>query len=386
MTIPSPFTRLRRLLDGVSPPADVDPIALHLGEVQPGNPPFDTAPLADPKGWSRYPMPGGTPELRAAYSQWLERRFGVRVGLRDGLIAIEPTPGTKQAVATIIALAVRRADTATPAVMLPSPFYPTYLAAVEAAGAHPVWYGQHPPGVLRPGGGRVAAIVVCNPGLRGDLPSADELVAVSDVARASGALLVIDECYVDLWQELVPVGFLSLADKGIITAGAFAVLHSLSKRSAAPGLRSGFLAGDAGTVAAYAHVNRSCGVSTPGPICAVAAALWSDEAHVAELRSRIAKNWALADEILGGIPSYRRAEAGFFLWLPVPDDEKTALELWQHHGIRVMPGRYLAAPDRADVSPGLGFVRIALGHNEDTMREGLGRLRAALTIREASSA
>ena len=88
MTIPSPFTRLRRLLDGVSPPAGVDPIALHLGEVQPGNPPFDTAPLADPKGWSRYPVPGGTPALRAAYGQWLERRFGVRVSLRDGLIAM----------------------------------------------------------------------------------------------------------------------------------------------------------------------------------------------------------------------------------------------------------------------------------------------------------
>ena len=232
----------------------------------------------------------------------------------------------------------------------------------------------------------MAAIVVCNPGLRGDVLSADELVAVSDVARTSGALLVIDECYIDLWQGVVPAGFLSLADKGVITAGAFAVLHSLSKRSAAPGLRSGFLAGDAGTVAAYAHVNQSCGVSTPGPVCAVAAALWSDDAHVAELRSRITRNWVLADQFLGGLPSYRRAEAGFFLWLPVWDDEQAALELWRHHGVSVMPGRYLAAPDKAGVNPGLGFVRVALVHDEDAMRKGLSRLRAALAIREASPA
>ena len=142
MTITSPFGRLRRLLDGVSHPAGVDPVALHLGEVQPGSPPFDPAPLADAKGWSRYPAPGGTPALRAAYVQWLERRFGVRASLRDGLIATEPTPGTKQAVATVIALAVRRADTTIPVVVLPNPFYPTYLAAVEAVGARPVWYGR----------------------------------------------------------------------------------------------------------------------------------------------------------------------------------------------------------------------------------------------------
>lgn len=383
MTIPGPFARLRRLLDGVSPPAGVDPLALDLGEVQLGSPPLDPAPFADVRSWSRYPTPGGTPALRAAYEQWLDRRFGVRVALRAGRIATEPTPGTKQAVATAIALAVRRAEAATPIVALPNPFYHAYLAAVQAAGARPVWYDHDLAGALKSAGGRAAAIVVCHPGLRGDVLSVGELAGVSAVARTSGALLVVDECYIDLWQDRAPTGFLSLAENGTGT-GRFLVLHSLSKRSAAPGLRSGCLAGDRETVAAYAHANRSFGVSTPNPICAVAAALWSDDAHVAELRSRIAANWALADEFLRDLPGYRRAQAGFFLWLPVRDDEQAALALWRCHGLRVMPGRYLAVCDGAGVNPGAGFVRIALVAGEVAMREAFSRLRTALADRQVS--
>lgn len=384
----SAFARLSDLLCGAGVPPGMDPIPLHLGESRLGEPAIDVGPLTDIDGWTRYPRLGGTENLRAAYSEWLGRRFGVRKGLADSRIAVEPTPGTKQAVSVVIGLAAaRKAGVGDPAIVLPNPFYPTYHAGTEAVGARPVFYN---PGcgdaaaelaqVVHSLRDHVAAIIVCNPGSpRGEVLSAETLRAVGGIAAEAGALLVVDECYIDLSFGCVPTGYLSLVDEQVMAPGPFLVLHSLSKRSGAPGLRSGFVAGDPSTVAAYASYNRACGVSTPHPVCAVASALWVDEDHVSRVRSALSRNWDLADAILGGIPRYRRAQAGFFLWLPVADDEATALRLWLDQALSVMPGRYLAAEDASGVNPGIGHVRIALVHEDTIMREALTRLRAAMT-------
>jgi N-succinyldiaminopimelate aminotransferase len=379
----SAFDRMRRLLHGVSPPVELDPIQLHLGESRLAPRDLDLTPLADLDGWTRYPPLGGTPELRAAYIGWLERRFGVRQGLADGRIAVEPTPGTKQAVATAIALAVARArGDGDPVVIMPNPCYPTYGAATEAAGARPVFYtigdardAAPVAAAVETAGGRAAAIIVCNPGNpQGEILSAGTLVDVAKQTAAAQALLIVDECYTDLSFGRTPPGHLSLVAEHLVDPGSFLVLHTLSKRSGTPGLRSGFAAGDPGTVAAYANYNRACGVSTPQPVSAVAAALWADDGHVAEVQAALARNWRLADTLLAGMPHYRRADAGFFLWLPVADDEETAVRLWRDHALSVMPGRYVASDGPDGLNPGAGHVRIALVHEEPRMRAALTRL------------
>ncbi|GAA3753282.1 aminotransferase class I/II-fold pyridoxal phosphate-dependent enzyme [Salinactinospora qingdaonensis] len=382
----SAFTRLRGLLDGVAAPEGRAAIELHLGESRMAPPAVDVTPLADVDGWTRYPPLGGTAELRAAYSGWLQRRFTGRHSPHDLPIATEPTPGAKQALAVAIALAARERDAGAPAVIMPNPFYPTYRTAAAAAGARPVYYTLDTPDGVAPiaaaveaAGGRAAAIILCTPGNpRGDILPAAAMGKVAEIAAAAGALLIVDEVYTDLALRRTPPGYLSLVAEEQGAPGRFLVVHSLSKRSAMPGLRSGFVAGDPATVAAYAAYNRSCGVSTPLPVTTVAARLWDDDDHIEGLRAALARNWQLADATLGGVYGYRRAEAGFFLWLPVADDEETAVGLWRDQGVRVMPGRYLAAETDDGTNPGAGHVRVALVHEATTMREGLTRLRHAL--------
>ncbi|MGW4966030.1 aminotransferase class I/II-fold pyridoxal phosphate-dependent enzyme [Nonomuraea sp. NPDC004186] len=379
---PSAFDRLRALLAGIPAPAGVTPIPLHLGEARLVTPPVDGRLLADVAGWTRYPPLGGTPELRAAYTGWLERRFGTRVGaaVREGSLAIEPSPGTKQAVAAAIALAVSgRVRSPAPAVVLPNPFYPTYHAAVSAAGGRAIFYG-HASEVAAAVAARrdVAAVVVCSPGNpRGETHTPGTVRAISAATRAAGALLVVDECYIDLVHGAsAGGGFLTSGTAS--EAGRFLVLHSLSKRSGMPGLRSGFVIGDPGSVAAYANHNRTCGVSLAAPVCAVAAGLWADDAHVARLRSAVSANWDIADELFGDLAGYRRAEAGFFLWFPVPDDEEAARLLWREEAVTAMPGRYLGAATDRGANPGAGHLRIALVHAPDRTREALTRVRRVL--------
>jgi N-succinyldiaminopimelate aminotransferase len=382
----SAFDRLRGLLDGIAPPAGLPPIELQLGESRLQSGVIDPAVLADAAGWARYPRLGGTPELRAAYGQWLGRRFGVQAVLSAGKIAIEPTPGSKQALAAVIALAVMSARAhGDPAVILPNPFYPTYWAATEAVGARPVFYPTSDDmdatpitAAVEAAGGRAAAIIVCNPGNpRGEIMSADALTELAKIAVGAGALLIVDECYSDLTCGLAAPGYLAVAGEAG-QVGPFVVLHSLSKRSGAPGLRSGFMAGDPATVSAYARYNRDCGVSLALPVNAAAAALWADDAHVARAQALLARNWDLTDSVLGDVPGYRRAAAGFFLWLPVGDDEAAARVLWRRHALRVMPGRYLGTETADGPNPGAGYLRIALVHEENLMLAALTRLRAAV--------
>ncbi|MGW2280791.1 aminotransferase class I/II-fold pyridoxal phosphate-dependent enzyme [Streptomyces sp. NPDC001770] len=386
-TLASAFARLRALNDGVPAPNGLAPVQLHLGESRLGTGGVDGTLLADPDGWTRYPPLGGTPALRTAYTGWLRRRFGAGPLLDARALAVEPTPGTKQALATALALAVERVRGAAggAVVVMPNPFYPTYHAATVAVGARPVFYDPRGgPAALEEAvataGGAVASVIVCDPGNpRGELLPTEFLGAATRAAVTSGALLLVDECYTDLWLARPPAGYLALVRRGAVRPERFLVLHTLSKRSGAPGLRSGFAAGDARTVADYARHNQACGVPTPLPVCAAAARLWDDDAHVESARAELAANWALADRVLAGVPGYRRAEAGFFLWLPVGDDEAAARTLWRDQALTVMPGRYLAAGGPDGTNPGAGHLRVALVHDEPLMREALHRLRAGLT-------
>ncbi|OKJ70002.1 aminotransferase class I/II-fold pyridoxal phosphate-dependent enzyme [Streptomyces sp. CB02460] len=386
----SAFARLRALHHGIDAPAGLAPVHLHLGESRLGAGAVDATLLADADGWARYPVLGGTPELRAAYTGWLRRRFAAGRLLDRRTVAVEPTPGTKQAVAVAVARAVERVRGAGgggggAAVVMPNPFYPTYHAATEAVGARPVFYDPRGGGAalraaVAAAGAPVAAVVVCDPGNpRGELLDPGFLRTATRAAVARDALLLVDECYTDLWLTHPAAGYLTLVERGVLEPDRFLVLHTLSKRSGAPGLRSGFVTGDPATVADYARHNQACGVSTPLPVCAAAALLWDDDAHVERARAALAANWALADRLLADVPGYRRADAGFFLWLPVDDDEAAARHLWRDQALSVMPGRYLAAEGPDGTNPGAGHLRVALVHDGPLMRRALLRLRAGLT-------
>ncbi len=209
------FARLQSLLDDLPPATGQPVIALHLGETRLGDPTPLLAPLCELEQWTRYPPLPGTPQLREAYSGWLRRRFGAGTCLDEERIAIEPTPGTKQAVATCIALAVTRArarGVKAPVVVLPNPFYPTYVAATDAAGAQALFYDVNDADLLASlacqldqAGDSIAALVLCNPGNPlGNILPASTLISLSHMAFHAQATLLVDECYTDLVPHSPP--------------------------------------------------------------------------------------------------------------------------------------------------------------------------------------
>ena len=395
---PGAFARLRRLLAGEPGPDGVSPVFLHLGEQRLHVPEMLLQWQPEASGWTRYPELGGARALRDAYAGWLARDFGLADALATDAVACEPTPGSKQAVAALITLAVQeclRRDSGEPVVAVPVHGYPTYAIAAREAGASVLPYGQGGPGeagheALDPGKqARLAAIVVCNPGNPdGNVLSAQALAGIAERAVRDGAMLIVDECYIDLWLRQPIDTALGLLKQARLPELRLGVLHTLSKRSAAPGLRSGFLAGDAQTVEAYARFNRSCGVTPARPVCDISAALWRDDMHLDCLRRRLCEAWERADAALGDLPGYLRPAAGFFLWLPVPDGEAAALRLWRESGIMTMPGRYLsvaeaeqgvdAAQDRSRPARGRDRLRISIAQPPELLGNALGKIRAVI--------
>lgn len=384
---PGAFARLAGLLAGIAPPAHMEPLLLHMGEVDGCLPDPVRKVLAEPGAWEKYPPLGGTSELRAAYGQWLSRRFAAQLDLER---EIEPAAGSKHALSLMISLAAHQAQTAHDGasyLAVPSPYYPTYQAAANASGLQVKYYEADPvralgalAELLTACDGRCAAVVLCHPCTpSGRAYSIKELAEIQELARSHEALLIVDECYVDSYVERDeverPAGTLAHAQAGDRALEGKVILHTLSKRSAAPGLRSGFVAGDAVWVRRFSDANRACGVSLSWAACNASALLWSDDAHASALRRKLRENWDVADQLLGGLPGYQRPPNGFYLCIPTHDDEAFVRRAWAEAGIKLMPGRYLSAPASAlsDASPP-AFVRAALTRDLSDIRSALYRL------------
>jgi N-succinyldiaminopimelate aminotransferase len=376
------FPRLRALLDGLAPGGPV--LAMSIGEPTHPMPPMLADVLAGAlAGFGRYPANDGTPALLAAISDWIARRYGVTVG-HERLMALNGTrEGLFNAVLALIpeAKAGRR-----PAVLIPNPFYQVYAVGALAAGAEPVYvpateatgflpdYAALPAEVLE----RTVAAFLCSPANpQGTVASASYLADLLALAERHDFRVFSDECYSELWRHAPPPGILQVAARAGADPERALAFHSLSKRSNLPGLRSGFVAGGPRAIAAIRRLRAYAGAPLPEPLQAVAAAVWADEAHVIANRALYAPKYAAADAILGDLPGYRAPEAGFFLWLPVPDGEAAALRLWREAGLRVLPGAYLARTVGGE-NPGAGRIRVALVAPLDDTRAGLERLRACL--------
>jgi succinyldiaminopimelate transaminase len=385
-----PFDRLRALLAGIDPPADRAPIGMQIGEPQHAPPPFVSQILDDNRqGWGRYPPPNGSADLAEAIKGWLDRRFDLPAGLIDGTAHIQPVAGTREALflAALAALPSQTSSGERPAVLMPNPHYAVYYGAAVLAGAEPVLLPATPENGFQPDISGVDPTILRRTGFafinspsnpQGAVATSEKIEAAIRTARAYGFLVAFDECYSEIYVGDPPPGALTvcarLADEsGGASVDHVLVFHSLSKRSSAPGLRSGFVAGDGDFIRAFRVLRQYGGPTLPGPIQAVSAALWRDEAHVEENRARYRDKFDGALEILDGRFGAQRPGGGFFLWLDVGDGEAAAKSLWEKAGVRVLPGRYFAQDDGAS-NPGDPFVRVAIVHDTDTVRDGIGRI------------
>ena len=309
-----PFTRLAGLLGKVSPFAGRPPLNLAVGEPQSPPPPMVAEILArHAADWGRYPPIAGTPEFRAAAAGWLGRRYKLPAGSIDVDRAILPVQGTREAlfqIATVAAAHVGRDDAA---VLFPNTSYATYAAAGHLAGAVTVpLSGRRADGFLPALDrldpallGRTALLYLCSPSNpEGAVADLDYLKQAIALARKHDFVLAVDECYAEIWDKTPPPGTLEAAmaiDDGAEDPFAnIIVFHSLSKRSSAAGLRSGFVAGDRGIVALMQRLRTYASSAPPLPILAASAALWSDETHAAEIRDRYRAKLDLAEAALDG--------------------------------------------------------------------------------------
>jgi aspartate/methionine/tyrosine aminotransferase len=387
-----PFTRLAGLLGKLAPRAGSAVLNLAVGEPQAPPPGIVAEILArHAADWGRYPPIAGTPEFRNAAAAWLTRRYGLPAGLVDPDKAILPVQGTREALFQIAAVAVGDDDASRSAVLVPNPSYATYKAAGRLAGAETVALSSRRENAFMPDLDEVQPSLLdrtrlfylhspSNPeGAVADLAYLKRAIAL---ARRYDFILAVDECYAEIWDRAPPPGTLEAAlglGEGDDPFANVVVFHSLSKRSNAAGLRSGFVAGDRRVIALMQRLRTYASSAPPLPILAASAALWADEAHAAEIRDGYRSRLDLAERALAGTADFYRPQGGFFLWLDVGDGEAAARRLWQEAAIRVLPGAYLGETDRRGVNPGDGFVRIALVHEPATLGPALHNVAELLS-------
>ncbi|MBM3542998.1 MAG: aminotransferase class I/II-fold pyridoxal phosphate-dependent enzyme [Alphaproteobacteria bacterium] len=387
--VASPFSRLAQRLDGIKPGAS--PIDLSLGEPKAMIPPF-VGPILQQylTAFGRYPPIKGIPDLRQAIAGWIGRRYPTLQGKIEPESQVLPLNGSREGLFSSIFPAMARKSVERPAVLIPNPFYQAYAAAAVASGAEQHFLpstadnGFLPdleaidPALLE----RTIALYLCSPSNpQGAVAGSDYLTRAIGIARRFDFMLFADECYSEIYSDTPPVGALETAYR---EAGSFknvVVFNSLSKRSGLPGLRSGFVAGDADFIAALTRFRNVACPQVPLPVQYVSAAAWADEDHVEEGRTLYRQNFDLADRLLDGRYVYGRPAGGFFLWLNMAafgGGEAAATTLWKGCGVKVLPGTYLthAQPDLE--SPGRDYVRVALVHEADITREALTRIVSTL--------
>jgi aspartate/methionine/tyrosine aminotransferase len=373
------FPRLRKLLDAHPPGGE--PIAMTIGEPRHAMPDFVGQVLAaNLSGFGVYPPNDGTPELLAAISAWIARRYGVTVP-EDRLMALN---GTREGLFNaVIALCPETKGGKRPVVLIPNPFYQVYAVAALTVGAEPVYvpataatgflpdYGSLPREVLD----RVALAFICSPANpQGAVASADYLADLLVLAEKHDFRVLADECYSEIWRDAPPPGLLQVAAAQGADPEQVLVFHSLSKRSNLPGLRSGFVAAGPECMARIRKLRSFAGAPLPLPLQRVAEAAWADEGHVTVSRALYCQKFDEADSIFDGVQGYQAPGGGFFLWLPVDDGETAALKLWQQTGVRVLPGAYLSR-DVEGENPGKGYIRVALVATPEETTRGLTLLR-----------
>ncbi|MFN9527784.1 MAG: succinyldiaminopimelate transaminase [Pseudomonadaceae bacterium] len=368
---PYPFEKLRELLGSVQPAADKRPIALSIGEPKHRSPDFvGQALTANLDKLAVYPTTLGLPELRQSIASWCERRFGVPTGWLDAARHVLPVNGTREALFAFTQAVVDR--NANGLVVSPNPFYQIYEGAAFLAGAEPHYlpcleaHGFNPDFDAVPAEiwKRCQILFLCSPGNpTGALIPVETLKKLIALADEHDFVIAADECYSELYfdEDAPPPGLLSAcAELGRSDFKRCVVFHSLSKRSNLPGLRSGFVAGDADILKHFLLYRTYHGSAMPVQTQLASVAAWNDEAHVRANRDMYREKFAAVLDILAPVMDVQRPDGGFYLWARTPgDDTLFTRDLFATEHVTVVPGSYLSREVNG-VNPGAGRVRMAL--------------------------
>lgn len=385
--LPYPFERLAQLKTGISPPAALAPINLSIGEPK-HQPPHCVAEqlISHLHGLANYPLTRGSDELRGSIARWLQRRFELPESSIDAARHILPVNGTREALFAFAQAVIDRSRA--PLVVMPNPFYQIYEGAALLAGAEPWFQNTVAATDYRPDFNAVPGevwrrcqlIYVCTPGNPSgavlDNASLQGLIALAD---EYDFVIASDECYSELYpdEDKAPTGLLAAAAAlGRTDYRRCMVFHSLSKRSNLPGLRSGFVAGDAGLIADFLRYRTYHGGSMPPATQAASIAAWNDEAHVRDNRELYRQKFRAMLEILGGALDVQAPDASFYLWPRTPiDDTEFARGLFAQQNVTVLPGSFLSREAHGD-NPGRNHVRMALVAPLEECVDAARRIRA----------
>lgn len=377
---PYPFTKLAALKNDVTP-ADKAHIALSIGEPKHAPPAFAAETLtANLDKLAAYPATKGVDSLRNAIADWLCRRF--RLGNVCAETQVLPVNGTREALFAFAQAAVSPGSK----VVMPNPFYQIYEGAALLAGAEPHFVSCRADKAFKPDFDAVPTRVwqecellyLCTPGNpTGALLDSADLKKLIALADRYDFTIASDECYSELYfdEDRPPVGLLQVCEElGRTDYRRCVVFHSLSKRSNLPGLRSGFVAGDAEILQQFLLYRTYHGCAMPLPTQYASIAAWQDEQHVRHNRALYREKFATVLEILDGCLDVAQPEAGFYLWPRVGDGEAFARELYRQQNISVLPGSYLARQVNGE-NPGAEYVRMALVATGEECAEAARRIR-----------
>lgn len=384
---PYPFEKLAALKAGVTPPKDKSAITLSIGEPQHSAPGIVTEELiAHLHGLSNYPHTRGSLSLRESIARWLTQRFTLPGRSIDPDRHILPVNGTREA---LFSFAQAVIDHSThPLVVLPNPFYQIYEGAALLAGAEPWYHNTMPDTGFIPDFNsvpvsvweRAQLVYICSPGNpSGAVIATPALQQLLGLADRYGFIIASDECYSEIYPDEAhpPTGLLAAAAAmGRDDFKSCVVFHSLSKRSNVPGLRSGFVAGDAAILDQFLRYRTYHGCAMPPPIQAASAKAWGDEHHVRENRALYREKFAAVLSILQTVMDVQAPAAAFYLWPHTHfDDQQFARRLYAEQNVTVLPGSYLSRTDAQGVNPGKNRVRIALVPSLEECVDAAERIR-----------
>lgn len=390
---PYPFQKLRKLFDSVTCNTALNPIDLHIGEPKHATPKFIREAMIDHiKGLAKYPTTQGSPALRRSIADWLKRRFHLSAVNPD--TEVIPVNGSREALFSFAQAVVDTHTTHSPVVVCPNPFYQIYEGAALLAGATPQFINTTPENDFKLDysqlsddiWSRVQLVYVCSPNNpTGSVMTLDEWQQLFELSDRHEFVIASDECYSEIYldENKPPLGALDAAQQlGRKGFSRLAVFNSLSKRSNVPGLRSGFVAGDAQVLKKYLlyRTYHGCAMNPVSQAASIAA--WNDESHVMENRRLYLKKFSKVTTMLSeAMPlsmQVQMPEASFYLWAKTPiDDTQFTLLLHRDYNVTVLPGSYLGREVRG-INPGNNYVRIALVATLEECVAAVDRIKSLL--------
>ena len=390
---PYPFERLRALTQDVRPNPDFRPISLGIGEPKHPTPEFLKLALTTSlDGLAAYPATAGLPAMRQSCAAWVQRRYGVTL---DAATQILPVNGSREALFSLAQTVIdptRHKDQGGPVIVCPNPFYQIYEGAAYLSGATPVFANSDPARNFAADWSqiddatwaRTQLLFVCSPGNpTGAVVPLEEWAELFALSDQHGFVIASDECYSEIYfRDEAPLGALEAAKQlGRDDFKRLIVLTSLSKRSNVPGLRSGFVAGDAQILKSFLLYRTYHGSAMSTTVQQASITAWDDEAHVVENRELYRQKFAQVTPVLAEVMDVALPDASFYLWAKVPEtvfggsDTVFTRELLAQYNVAVLPGSYLAR-EAHGVNPGAGRIRMALVAGVEECLEAAHRIAA----------